>query len=86
MPYRICFEVEAEGFLQGFETAIDACFLIDIRKQKNSAHQFDVLISYFLRIFAPFGGLVISFNTGFYEKGTYYGQRKKIIVQYLRTW
>ena len=32
VPYRICFEVEAEGFFLFVETLIDICFIIDIGK------------------------------------------------------
>ena len=33
MPYRICFEAEAKGLFEVFETIIDVTFILDICKR-----------------------------------------------------
>ena len=56
VPFRICFEVEATGFLFYLETTIDAAFLIDIRKSLFLLNADSLTLP-----------AVISFNTGFYD-------------------
>lgn len=36
IPYRLCFEAEAEDFMVYVETTIDVCFLLDILVQFNT--------------------------------------------------
>ncbi|CAI2364970.1 unnamed protein product [Moneuplotes crassus] len=59
IPFRICFDANATGFLAIFEFSQDIYFTIDI---------------------------LISFNTGYYDKGVLYMKRAIIISKYLRTW
>lgn len=36
IPYRLCFEAEAEGYMVYVETTIDVCFMLDILVQFNT--------------------------------------------------
>jgi hypothetical protein len=36
IPFRLCFESEAEGWIEYFESAIDLCFMLDILVQFNT--------------------------------------------------
>jgi len=38
IPYRLCFDDEASGFLLGVEDVIDVCFILDILVQFNSGY------------------------------------------------
>ena len=59
IPFRLCFEAEAEGNWVYIETTIDVCFMLDI---------------------------FVQFNTGFYSQGKLINNRKKIIVNYVKSW